>query len=45
MEQMRKEYNEGLNAPASTTEPQVTPERQAVLDRMAKMRAVRKKND
>ncbi|KKM27460.1 hypothetical protein LCGC14_1574550 [marine sediment metagenome] len=41
MEQMRKDYNKAQAT--LTTEPPVTPERQAVLDRMAKMREAKKR--
>ncbi|KKN04775.1 hypothetical protein LCGC14_1094040 [marine sediment metagenome] len=46
MEQQRKEWNQSLKAPTSTTgaENEVSEERQKVLDRMAKMRAARGKN-
>ncbi len=42
-EQMRKDYNKGQEASMETSEPPVTPERQAVLDRMAKMREAKKR--
>ena len=46
MEQQRKEWNQSLRVPTSTTGPEdeVSEERQKVLDRMAKMRASRGKN-